>query len=61
MEFRKNKGQRKSCEKNDGANIQSNRWSNRQRKANWGKVKETLLDILNNDIGKMEITPKNHG
>ena len=21
----------------------------------WGKVKETLLDILNNDIGNMEI------
>jgi hypothetical protein len=21
----------------------------------WGKVKETLLDILNNDIGKMEV------
>ena len=26
---------------------------------NWGKVKETLLDILNNDIGKMEIAPRN--
>ena len=26
---------------------------------NWGKVKETLLDILNNDIGKMEIPPRN--
>jgi hypothetical protein len=25
---------------------------------NWGKVKETLLDILNNDIGKMEITQR---
>ena len=25
---------------------------------NWGKVKETLLDILSNDIGKMEITPR---
>ena len=25
---------------------------------NWGKVKETLLDILNNDIGKMEIAPR---
>ena len=24
----------------------------------WGKVKETLLDILNNDIGKMEIVPR---
>ena len=23
-----------------------------------GEVKETLLDILNNDIGKMEITPR---
>ena len=26
---------------------------------NWGKVKETLLDILNNDIGKTEIAPRN--
>jgi hypothetical protein len=26
---------------------------------NWGKVKETLLDVLNNDIGKTEITPRN--
>ena len=26
---------------------------------NWGKTKETLLDILNNDIGKMEIAQKN--
>ena len=25
---------------------------------NWGKVKDTLLDILNNDIGKMEIAPR---
>ena len=25
---------------------------------NWGKVKETLLDILNNDIGRMEIAPR---
>ena len=25
---------------------------------NWGKVKETLLDILNNDISKMEIAPR---
>ena len=25
---------------------------------NWRKVKETLLDILNNDIGKMEIAPR---
>jgi hypothetical protein len=25
---------------------------------NWGKMKETLLDILNNDIGKMEIAPR---
>ena len=25
---------------------------------NWGKVKETLLDNLNNDIGKMEIAPR---
>ena len=25
---------------------------------NWGKVKETLLDILNNDIGKTEIAPR---
>ena len=25
---------------------------------NWGKVKETLSDILNNDIGKMEIAPR---
>ena len=25
---------------------------------NLGKVKETLLDILNNDIGKMEISPR---
>ena len=25
---------------------------------NWGKVKETLFDILNNDIGKMEIAPR---
>ena len=25
---------------------------------NWGKVKETLLDILNNDIGNTEITPR---
>ena len=25
---------------------------------NWGKVKETLLDILNNDIGKMETAPR---
>ena len=25
---------------------------------NWGKVKETLLDILNNDIGKMELAPR---
>ena len=25
---------------------------------NWGKVKETLLDIKNNDIGKMEIAPR---
>ena len=25
---------------------------------NWGKVKETLLDILNNDTGKMEIPPR---
>jgi hypothetical protein len=25
---------------------------------NWGKVKETLLDILNNDIGKMKIAPR---
>ena len=24
-------------------------------KDNWGKVNETLLDIPNNDIGKMEI------
>ena len=23
----------------------------------WGKVKETLLDILNNDIGMIEIAP----
>ena len=23
----------------------------------WGKVKETLLDFLNNDIGKMAIAP----
>ena len=30
-------------------------WNNRQREDNWGKVKETLLDILNNDIGKTEI------
>ena len=25
---------------------------------NWGKVKETLLNILNNDIGKTEIAPR---
>ena len=25
---------------------------------NWGKVKETLLDILNNDTGKMKIAPR---
>ena len=25
---------------------------------NWGKVKETLLDILNNDIGQMKIAPR---
>ena len=25
---------------------------------NWGKVKETRLDTLNNDIGKMEIAPR---
>ena len=25
---------------------------------NWGKLKEILLDILNNDIGKMEIAPR---
>ena len=25
---------------------------------NWGKVKENLLVILNNDIGKMEIAPR---
>ena len=25
---------------------------------NWGKVKETLLDILTNDIGKTEIAPR---
>ena len=25
-------------------------------KDNWGKVKETLLDVLLNDIRKMEIT-----
>ena len=25
---------------------------------NWGNVKETLLDILNNNIGKMEIAPR---
>ena len=24
---------------------------------NWGKLKETLLVILNNNIGKMEIVP----
>jgi hypothetical protein len=27
-------------------------------KYNWGKVKETLLNILTNDIGKMEIAPR---
>ena len=25
---------------------------------NWGKVKETLLDILNNDISEMQIAPR---
>jgi hypothetical protein len=25
---------------------------------NWENVKKTLLDILNNDIGKMEIAPR---
>ena len=25
---------------------------------NWGKVTQTLLDILNNDIGKTEIAPR---
>jgi Metal-dependent hydrolase len=25
---------------------------------NWGKVKETLLGIINNDIGKIEIAPR---
>ena len=25
---------------------------------NWGKVKDTRLDILNNDIGKVEIEPR---
>jgi len=25
---------------------------------NWGKVKETLLDILNNDVGRTEIAPR---
>ena len=24
----------------------------------WGKLKETLLDILNNDIGNMKIAPR---
>jgi hypothetical protein len=24
----------------------------------WGKVKEALVDILNNDIGKMELAPR---
>jgi hypothetical protein len=24
----------------------------------WGKEKNTLLEVLNNDIGKMEIVPK---
>ena len=24
----------------------------------WEKMKETLLDILNNDIGKMEMAPR---
>ena len=27
--------------------------------ASRGRLKETLLDILNNDIGKMEIAPRN--
>ena len=25
---------------------------------NWGDMKETLLDILNNDIGNTEIVPR---
>jgi len=28
-------------------------------KDSWGKVKETLLDILNNNIGKMKVAPRN--
>jgi hypothetical protein len=27
-------------------------------KYNWGKVKDTLFYILNNDMGKMEIAPR---
>ena len=32
MEFGKNQEQTKSCERRDGVKIQSNRWSNRQRR-----------------------------
>ena len=28
-------------------------------KDSWGKVKKTLLDTLNNNIGKMEVAPRN--
>ena len=60
MEFGTNQERRKQCKRCDGAKIQSYRITG-SVEDNWGKVKETLLDILNNDVGKTEIAPRNHG
>jgi hypothetical protein len=51
------KSKKKPCERSDRAKIKSNRWNNVE--GNWRKAKETRLDILNNDIGKMH--QENHG
>jgi hypothetical protein len=56
MGFGKNQEQRKSCERSDAAEIQSNVWidgGTGSIEDNWEKMKEILLDILNSDIGKM--------
>ena len=38
--------------------VSKNSWINRQCRRWLGKVKESLLDILNNDTGKTGITPR---
>ena len=58
MEFGTNQEQIKQCERSDGEKFSQIDGVTGSVEDNWGKVKETQLDVLNNDIGKMEIEPR---